>query len=125
VLELVFTSYRIAPFARDLGDTGLPFRWLPERREMLRAELDAAMMHVYGLERDEVKHVLGSFSVLRKYEERDHGEFRTKRLVLAEYDRMAEAAATGISYDSSLDPAPGFGPRHDASTIPDWFKEQV
>jgi hypothetical protein len=123
VLELVYTSYRIAPFARDLGDSGLPFRWLPERREAIRAELDAAMMHVYGLERDEVEHVLDSFFVLRKYEERDHDEFRTKRLVLAEYDRMAEAAATGIPYESSLDPAPGFGPRHDASTIPDWFQE--
>lgn len=123
VLELVYSSYRIAPFARDLGDTGLPFRWLPERREMLRAEVDAAMMHVYGLQRHEVEHVLDSFSVLRKYEERDHGEFRTKRLVLAEYDRMAEAAATGTPYESSLEPAPGFGPRHDASTIPDWFQE--
>lgn len=123
VLELVYTSYRIAPFGRDLGDRGLPFRWLPERREMLRAELDASMMHVYGLERDEVEHVLDSFFVVRKYEERDHGEFRTKRLVLTEYDRMAEAARTGIPYESSLDPEPGYGPRHDASTIPDWFKE--
>jgi hypothetical protein len=125
VLELVYTSYRIAPFARDLGDTGLPFRWLPERREAIRAELDAAMMHVYGLKRDEVEHILDSFFVVRRYEERDYGEFRTKRLVLTEYDRMAEAAATGVPYESSLDPAPGFGPRHDASTIPDWFKEQA
>ena len=123
VIELVYTSYRIAPFARDLGDTGLPFRWLPKRRNLIRAELDAAMMHVYGLQRDEVEHVLDSFFVLRKNEERDFGEFVTKRLVLAEYDRMAEAATTGVPYESSLDPAPGFGPRHDASTIPDWFQE--
>jgi hypothetical protein len=123
VLELVYTSFRIAPFARDLSDTGLPFRWIPERREAIRAELDAAMMHLYGLQRDEVEHVIDSFFVVRKYEERDYGEFRTKRLVLAEYDRMAKAAATGVPYESSLDPAPGFGPRHDASTIPDWFKE--
>lgn len=123
VLELVYTSYRIAPFARDLDDTGLPFRWLPERRNLIRAELDAAMMHVYGLQRDEVEHVLDSFFVLRKNEERDFGEFLTKRLVLAEYDRMADAAVTGVPYESSLDPAPGFGPRHDESTIPDWFQE--
>lgn len=123
VLELAYTSYRIAPFARDLGDTGLPFQWVPERREVIRAELDAAMMHVYGLERDDVEHVLDSFAVMRRHEERDHGEFRTRRLVLAEYDRMADALATGIAYESTLDPAPGFGPRHGVSTIPDWFKE--
>ena len=81
------------------------------------------MMQVFGLARNEVEHVLESFTVMRMYEERDHGEFRTKRLVLADYDRMAEAAATGVAYESSLDPAPGFGPRHDASTIPDWFQE--
>jgi hypothetical protein len=125
VAELVYTSYRIAPFARDLGDSGLPFHWVPERREAIRAELDAAMMHVYGLQRDEVEHVLDSFFVVQKYEERDYGEFRTQRLVLAEYDRMAEAAESGIPYESTLNPAPGFGPRHGASTIPDWFKEQT
>lgn len=123
VLELVWTSYRVAGFARHLGDVGLPFRWVTERREAIRAELDAAMMHVYGLQRDEVEHILGSFSVLQMHEERDHGEFRTKRLILTEYDRMTEAATTGVPYGSSLDPVPGFGPRHDASTIPDWFKE--
>lgn len=123
MMELFYTSYRIASFAGEAGAVTLPFRWLPERRDVIRAELDAAMMHVYGLQRDEVEHVLDSFAVLRKNEERDHGDFRTKRLVLTEYDRMAKAAATGVPYESSLDPAPGFGPRHDASTIPDWFKE--
>ena len=38
------------------------------------------MFHLYGLTRAEVEHVLDSFFVVRKYEERDHGEFRTKRL---------------------------------------------
>ena len=89
VLELSYTSYRIAPYARDLGDDGPPFRWLPDRREALRAELDAAMFHVYGLTRPEVEHVLDSFFVVRKYEERDHGEFRTKRLVLERYDAIS------------------------------------
>ena len=81
---------RMAPDARDLGDDGPPFRWIPERRALIQAELDAAMMHIYGLNRGEVEHVLDSFPVLRRYEERDHGEFRTKRLVLEFYDRMAD-----------------------------------
>jgi hypothetical protein len=119
VLELTYNSNRIAPYAVDvLGgvpgetDPGPPFRWLPERREQLRAELDAAMLHLYGLERDDAEHVLDSFFVVRKYEERDHGEFRTKRLVLAAYDAIAQAAATGVPFASPLDPPPGHGPRH-------------
>jgi hypothetical protein len=43
---------------------------------------------------------------LRKYEERDHNEFRTKRLVLAAYDAMAEAKAAGTQYVSPLAPPP-------------------
>jgi hypothetical protein len=93
VLELTYTSHRMTPYARSLGYDGPPFAWNPQRRALLRAEIDAAMMHAYGLKRDEVEHVLNSFRVLRKYEERDFGEFRTKRLVLESYDRMAEAAS--------------------------------
>ena len=116
VLELTYTSYRIAGYARDMGDDGEPFRWIPERREAIRAELDAAMMHVYGLQRDEVEHILDSFPVVCKYEERDHGEFRTKRLVLEYYDAMADATATGTPYRTSIDPLPGQGPRHKGRT---------
>ncbi len=119
VLELTYTSYRIAPYARDLGDTGEPFRWNPERRALLQSELDAAMMHVYGLQRDEVEHILDSFPVLRRYEERPrekggHGEFRTARLVLTYYDQMAKAAETDTPYETTIDPPPGSGPRHPA-----------
>ncbi|MCO5298649.1 MAG: N-6 DNA methylase [Candidatus Nanopelagicales bacterium] len=88
VLQLTYTSYRMTPYARALGYEGDPFVWDPESRAALRAEIDAAMMHVYGLTREEVVHVLDSFEVLRKYDERDHGEFRTKRLVLEFFDEM-------------------------------------
>ena len=80
-----------------MGDDGPPFRWDPDRRALLQAELDAAMLHVYGLTRAEAEHVLDSFPVVRKYEERDHGEYRTRRLVLDAYDRMTAATARGGS----------------------------
>lgn len=128
-LELAYTSDRLRPFAVDVlaglsddpsesGDPGRPFRWIPARREQLRAELEAAMLHVFGLDRDEAEHVLDSFFVLRKYEENDHGEFRTKRFVLEAYEAMAEARDRRAvdphaePYVSPLDPPPGFGPRH-------------
>lgn len=118
VLELAYTSHRMAGYARDVmalpadSSIGQPFRWLPERRAQLIAELDAAMFHVYGLNRAETEHVLDSFFVVAKTEERDLGEYRTRRLVLAAYDAMAEAAATGTTFISPLTPPPGDGPRH-------------
>ncbi len=118
VLELTYTSWRIAAYANDcLGlppdaDPGPPFRWDPARRDTLRAELDAAMFHLYGLPRADVEHVMDSFAVVRKYDERDHGEFRTKRRILEIYDAMAAAAERGQTYRTTLTPPPGYGPRH-------------
>ena len=101
-------------FARDLGDEGAPFRWDEERRILMRAELDAAYFHLYGLEGDEVEHVMDSFEALRRREEKQLDEFRTKRLILERYDAMAEATRTGRAYQTVLDPPPGQGPRHEA-----------
>jgi hypothetical protein len=113
VLELSYTSWQLLQYARDLGDTGPPFRWNPERRALLRGDLDAAFMHVYGLTRPEVEHVLDSFFVVRKYEERDFGEFRTRRLVLEAYDRMAAAIARGgMGWEPLAGIPAGQGPRH-------------
>jgi hypothetical protein len=113
VLELSYTSIRLAPYATDLGDYGPPFRWDVHRRSLLRADLDAAFLHIYGLTRGESEHVLDAFTVIRKYEERDFGEYRTRRLVLDAYDRMADAASRGgIGWGPLAEPLPGAGPRH-------------
>jgi hypothetical protein len=112
VLELSYSAWDVRPFARDLGDGGPPFRWDDERRMLIRAELDAAYFHLYGLERDDTEHVMDSFDALRRREERQLNEFRSKRLILDRYDAMAEAARVGVAYQTVLDPAPGNGPRH-------------
>ena len=66
VLELSYTSWRLRPYAREMGDDGPPFRWDPDRRARLRADLDAAFLHIYGLTRPEAEHVLDSFLGFRK-----------------------------------------------------------
>jgi hypothetical protein len=106
VLELCYTNVELEPFARDLGFAGPPFRWQPARRALLQAEIDAAVMHLYQLTRSQAEWILDSFTVLRKYEEADHGEFRTKRQVLEIYDAMAEAKVKGEVYRTRLEPAP-------------------
>ena len=118
VLELSYTSWDMAPFAQDLGDDGPPFRWNEGRRALIRAELDAAYFHLYGLGQDEVEHVMESFGALRRREEKPQnlGEFRTKRLILERFVAISEAIRTGEPYQTILDPPPGHGPRHPART---------
>ncbi len=112
VLELTYTAWDMQPFARDLGDDGPPFRWDPERRSLLRAELDAAYFHLYGITRDDTDYILDTFPIVKRKDEAAYGEYRTKRLILEFYDRMADAIRTGVPYRTAIDPPPGHGPRH-------------
>lgn len=115
VLELTYNAIDMAPFARDLGFDGPPFKWNDERRSLIRAELDAALFILYGISREDAAYVLDTFPIVRRHEDRQLGEFRTKRLILERYDAMAEATRTGKAYETILDPPPGHGPRHPAS----------
>ena len=119
MLKLVYTAYGMTPLARDLGDEGEPFRWDEERRARLRAELDAFFFRLYGIDdRADGDYMLETFQTeaggLKHNEIKEHGCYRTKEWVLAEYDRMAAAEASGARYESTLDPRPGSGLRHPA-----------
>jgi hypothetical protein len=44
--------------------------------------------------------------VVRKGDEAQHGEYRTARVILEVYDRMADAARTGVPFVTLLDLPP-------------------
>jgi len=102
IIELVFTAHDMKPFAEDMGYHGEPFLWDEDRRALLRAELDAYYAKLYGLNRDELRYILDpqdvygpdfpgeTFRVLKDKEIRQYGEYRTRRLVLEAWDRLAE-----------------------------------
>lgn len=126
IIELVCTTYEMGPLARDLGDEGAPFHWDETRRAQIRAELDACFFHLYGISRDDTDYILETFQSetggLKNNEIAKYGHYRTKDLVLAEYDRMAAAGLSlstplvdGENYTSTLTPPPGHGPRHPAA----------
>jgi len=106
VLELTYTAHDLAPWARDLGYVGPPFAFEPQRRALLRSELDAYYARLYGLTRDELRHILDpadvmgedypseTFRVLKNNEIRQFGEYRTGRLVLAAWDDLATGILT-------------------------------
>jgi hypothetical protein len=88
VIELIYTSYDMKSFAEDCGYKGEPFPWDEDRRALFKAELDAIYAHLYKVSKDDLAYILDQFPVLRKNEERQHGEYRTRRLVLEAYDRL-------------------------------------
>ncbi|NBV77888.1 hypothetical protein EBR66_07015 [bacterium] len=107
VLELSYTSYDIQPLARELGLSKGPFAWDEVRREVLRAELDAAMFHIYGMSREESNFVLDAFPIVHRKDEARHGCFKTKDVVLTAFDNFQSAQNSGSTYVSPVTPIAG------------------
>jgi hypothetical protein len=79
-----------------------PFKWDENRRAILKAELDAYYVKLYGLTEEELRYILcpqdvygenfpgETFRVLKEKEERKYGEYRTRRLVMEAWERLKE-----------------------------------
>jgi hypothetical protein len=106
VLELSYTALDLRGFGEDLGYVGEPFIWDTTRRELIRAELDAAFFYLYGIERNDADYILETFPIVKRKDEAKYGEYRTKRLILERYDAIAQAASTGTEYQTVLQPPP-------------------
>jgi hypothetical protein len=103
VLELAYTAEDMRGFAEEVGFDGPPFQWDETRRMQLRADLDAYFAHLYGLTREELRYILDpkdlfganfpgeTFRILRNRDVSEYGEYRTRRLVLEAFDKLAES----------------------------------
>jgi len=112
VNELDCTATDLTSVGRQRDSERAPFIWSEARRAVLKAELDAAFFHLYGVVRPELEHILDSFPIVKRKDESDFGEYRTKRLILQNYDKMQECIDKGVEFESTLEPGPGFGARH-------------
>jgi hypothetical protein len=70
------------------GVLDLPAEAAARRREAALADLDAAHAVLLGLDRDDLVHVLGTFTALRAAEQRRLGRYAAAERVLAAYDRL-------------------------------------
>jgi hypothetical protein len=104
--ELYCTAVDMVPLAHELGFSEAPFRWDDTRRQLIRAEVDAAFFHLYGFAQDEVRYAMDTFPIIRRKDEQAYAEYRTQRLILERYDAMAQSSLTGEAYATVLDPPP-------------------
>ena len=100
VLRLVCTAPEMTPFWNGMAELGLvdavpegtipPSAFVePVARELARAELDAFIAaRVFGITAQELSDLLDTFQAFRNSDERAHGEFRTKRLILEEFHKL-------------------------------------
>jgi len=83
VLELTYTAWDLAAFARDLGHGGPPFVWNPQRRLHLRARLDALFFLLYGItDEEEIRYVYSTFPVMQRQELALYGDHCSVKVCL-------------------------------------------
>ncbi len=95
-MRLTCTSTDMTPFWNSMAPHGwvprcgadeVPGEVDPERRRLVRAEIDAFVAReVYDISRNDLELVLASFPQLEGIERKAHGEFLTRRLVLEAFD---------------------------------------
>lgn len=137
IVELIFTAIDHKPFAMDCGYDGPPFIWDEERRFNIRCELDALYFHLYlGTQTDwqtrgskellsyfpspryAVDYIMDTFPIVKRKDEKEYGEYRTKLRILEIYDQMTHCLSTNTEYRSALNPTPGPPCDADGNFIP-------
>lgn len=103
VARLNFTSTSLHMGRGMEPELETTYPWSRSLGAVSRAELDAYYAHLYCLTRDELRYVLDpkdvfgedfpseTFRVLKEREEKEYGEYRTQKLVLEAFDRLAES----------------------------------
>jgi len=88
VLKLTCTANDMKPFAAVAGFDPPVHRWDAEERAELLAELNAAFFVLYGIGREDVEYILGTFAGLRSEESELPGVRSTTARILEAYDRL-------------------------------------
>jgi hypothetical protein len=103
VLELLLDSHDMASLAEDFASNESEHAWDPERRRLIRAELDAAVFNLFGIPRDDVDYIMDTFPIVKRKDEATFGSYRTKELILEVFDVMQAAIDAGAPYRSAAD----------------------
>ncbi|TBR09880.1 MAG: hypothetical protein EPO47_04860 [Rugosibacter sp.] len=94
-----------APFARDMGYDDAPFKWDENDRRHRMARLDALFFTLYGINRDDAAYILDTFPIVREQDEKAHGRYLAKELILAYMNVVAAGDfATVAAVGASLSP---------------------
>jgi hypothetical protein len=105
VLELVYTSWDLAPFAHDCGYDGPPFRWEDSRRVVLQSEIEAAYAVLYGLTRADLAHLVTTWQ--QRQAPQAESPMQQAQLVVQFYDALQQARTTNTAYTGALEPPAG------------------
>jgi hypothetical protein len=108
VLALTYTAHDMAPFARDMGlidasgQVKPPVVWDAHDRAHRMARLDALFMLLYGIGPADADYILSTFPIVREKDQKAHGRYRTRDLILAYMAQMAAGKLAHTNLDEDV-----------------------
>ncbi|MCD6163223.1 MAG: N-6 DNA methylase [candidate division Zixibacteria bacterium] len=92
VLKLTCTSNDMIPLAKAAGFDPPVHKWKPDERTDLMAQLDAAYLILYGINREDVEYILSTFSGIKKEGEGMFESQSSFNLILKHYDSLIDTS---------------------------------
>ena len=98
VVALTYTANDMAPFARDMGYTGEPFKWDEADRARRRARLDALYFMLYfpsaapkdiAALRETASYIFSTFPIVEREDIEAYGRYLSRDLCLAYINALA------------------------------------
>ena len=87
-IKLIWTSHSLNSLGEIIAPGKGPFTWDDSERRIYRAEIDAALAHIYGVSREEFEYILDTFTILHDKEVTELGEYQMKKDCLAMFDKI-------------------------------------
>lgn len=92
VLKLTYTANDLSELAEDAGFVSRPFQFTQpdgEDREKVRYELEAIMLHIYDIDRNDIDLLFDSFNKIRDDELTEYGYYRTREEIKKRFEELA------------------------------------
>ncbi|KAB1198128.1 MULTISPECIES: Eco57I restriction-modification methylase domain-containing protein [Haloferax] len=97
VLQLIYTAEDLAEFAAEIGGAKKPYQFDGEERtrESIRFELEAILLHIYGVSESQIETVFDRFDQTKKNDIQKYGEYRTQNKILEKYRDLEDRVSGG------------------------------
>ena len=93
VAYLYSTSAQMVARLQELGFEASLAAWNDQERMKKLGIVNAWAFRVFGFAEEEIEHVMDSFPIVKRKEEAQYGEYRTKRLILEEFSRLSTSVS--------------------------------
>jgi hypothetical protein len=87
-LRLCWTSGELNCLGNEIEPNGSPYDWNQQNRRVIRAEIDAAVAHLYDISQEDFRYIINQFDILKERQKSKYGYYRRKEECMCEFEDL-------------------------------------